>query len=324
MWIRPSTTWQLPEAAATPESVFMDRRRLLRGLGLASAGLLLARKGAADTAPPAPAAAGSAPAAGEPAAGYPAPRNPAFELDRALTLEEVAAKHNVFDEMTGPRNEVWKVAQGLTLRPWAVHIGGQVEKPLTLDVEELVRRLGLEERLYRHRCVETWAMAVPWTGFPLRKLVELAKPLSKAKYLRMISFARPSEAPGWYSSRRVFPYYEALSLAEATHDLAFLATGIYGHPLPAQHGAPLRLAVPWKYGLKSLKSIVAFQLTENRPGTFWNDLSPGNYSWESNVDPTATHPWSQAEETMLGTDEIRPTQPYNGYAALVAPLYASS
>lgn len=324
MWIRIPAPWQMAESTATPEGVFLERRRFLRGLGVAGATGLLARLTPAFAdAQPGAATTASPPVAAAPA-GYPAARNPAYELDRDLTVEEVAARHNVFDEMTGPRNEVWKVAQGLTLRPWAIHIGGAVEKPLTLDVEELVRRLGLEERLYRHRCVETWAMAVPWTGFPLRKLVELAKPLAKAKYLRMVSFARPSEAPGWYASRRVFPYYEALSLPEATHDLAFLATGIYGHPLPPQHGAPLRLVVPWKYGLKSLKSIVAFQLTENRPGTFWNDLSPGNYSWESNVDPTSTHPWSQAEETMLGTDEVKKTLPFNGYAALVAPLYAAT
>jgi len=164
-----------------------------------------------------------------------------------------------------------------------------------LDVDLLAKRLGLEERLYRHRCVEAWAMAVPWIGFPLRKLVELARPLPKARFLRMLSASLP-DAPGWRASRRIFPYYEALSLEEATHELAFLATGIYGHALPPQHGAPLRLVVPWKYGFKSLKSIVAFQFTENRPGTFWNDLSPANYGWLSNVDPKETTPWPQHEE----------------------------
>jgi sulfoxide reductase catalytic subunit YedY len=161
-------------------------------------------------------------------------------------------------------------------------------------------------------------MAVPWTGFPFRKLVEFAQPSSKARYVRMVSFARPEQAPGWYAGKRVFPYYEALSLEEATNELAFLATGIYGHSLPPQHGAPLRLVVPWKYGLKGIKSIVAFQFTQERPGTFWNELSPGNYSFESNVDPTSP---GQAEEEMLGTGDTRPTLPYNGYGEFVAHLY---
>jgi sulfoxide reductase catalytic subunit YedY len=137
----------------------------------------------------------------------------------------------------------------------------------------------------------------------------------------MISYSSAEHLPGWYNSRRVFPYYEALSLAEATNELSFLATGIYGHPLPPQHGAPIRLVVPWKYGLKSIKSIQAFQFTVERPGTFWNDLSPENYSWDSNVDPSATHPWSQAEEKMLGTDEQRRSLPYNGYSKFVETLY---
>jgi sulfoxide reductase catalytic subunit YedY len=165
-------------------------------------------------------------------------------------------------------------------------------------------------------------MAVPWTGIPLRRLVELAQPTAKARFVRFLSFARPEEAPAWYATKRVFPYYEALTLAEASHDLAFLATGIYGHTLPAQHGAPIRLVVPWKYGFKSIKSIVALQFMQERPGTFWNDLSPGSYSFASNVDPTETVPWPQKEETMLGTDEKRPTLPFNGYGALVGSLYA--
>jgi len=247
-------------------------------------------------------------------------RNPRFTLDRALTVETVAARHNIFDELAGEKDKVEAAARGFRTDPWRIHVGGLVKTPLNLEVADLVRRFGVEERLYRHRCVETWAMAVPWTGFPLRKLVELAKPLAAAKFVRMVSFARSEEAPGWYASRRVFPYYEGLSLAEATHELAFLATGIYGHKLPPQHGAPLRLVVPWKYGFKSIKSIVAFQFTRERPGTFWNELAPHNYSFDSNVDP-AGGPGDQTTEKMLGSEESRPTQPYNGYGALVAQLY---
>ena len=166
-------------------------------------------------------------------------------------------------------------------------------------------------------------MAVPWTGFPLAKLVELCERLpDRGQFVRFVSAARPDEMPGWYASRRVFPYYEALTIEEATHELAFVATGIYGHPLPPQHGAPIRLVLPWKYGFKSAKSIVAIQFTDERPGTFWNTLSPKKYGWSSNVDPTETVPWSQSHETMLGGEEQRPTLPFNGYGELVAKLYA--
>jgi sulfoxide reductase catalytic subunit YedY len=165
-------------------------------------------------------------------------------------------------------------------------------------------------------------MAVPWTGFPLAKLVALAEPLGSARFVRFVSAARPEEMPGWYASRRVFPYYEALTLAEATNELAFLATGIYGRSLPPQHGAPIRLVVPWKYGFKSAKSLVAIQFTAERPGTFWNDLAPDKYGFSSNVDPTETKPWPQSHETMLGTNEQRLTLPYNGYGEWVARLYA--
>jgi methionine sulfoxide reductase catalytic subunit len=307
MLVKIPPSWRIAAAEETPPRIHhgrpQSRRALLRGIAVGGLG-------AALPAPPPP-----------PPPGYPAPRNPAYTLDRPLTAESLASRHNIFDELSSDRKDVWRVAQGLRTRPWTVHIGGLVPKALTLDVDELTRRFGLEERLYRFRCVEAWSMAVPWTGFPFRKLVDLAQPLAKARYVRMVSFSRPEEAPGWYASRRVFPYYEGLSLAEATHELTLLATGIYGHPLPGQHGAPLRLVVPWKYGLKGIKSIVAFQFTQERPSTFWNDLSPASYTFESNVEPQVARPWPQHEEEVLGTGEKRPTLLYNGYVDLVAPLY---
>jgi sulfoxide reductase catalytic subunit YedY len=324
MSIRIRRPWEIAERDATPEAVFRDRRRFLAALsgGLAGAWLSAAR-GLARGAAPDRAAVGAAPAPGASTSGpYPAPRNARYTLDRPLTDETSAARNNIFDEVGEDRAQIWKLAAGLRADPWTIHIGGQVRASKTVDVHELVRRFGLEERLYRHRCVEAWAMAVPWTGFPLAKLVELAEPHAKARYLRMVSLHRSEELPGWTATRRVFPYYEGLSLAEATHELAFLATGIYGHPLPPQHGAPLRLVVPWKYGFKSAKSIVSFQFTAERPGTFWSELSPDKYDFLSNVDPTATHPWPQSHETMLGTEERRPTLPFNGYGQLVAGLYA--
>lgn len=312
--------WHMKEALATPEDVYLDRRRLIArltgasvGMGLALAAPALAEPGSRSVPPP------KAPGTNPTADLYPARRNPAFELDRPLTPESAASSHNIFDEFSDDYEQVATVAAGFVTRPWRIYVGGLVEKPFVIDVDELTRRLGIEERLYRFRCVTAWAMAVPWTGIPFRKFVELAKPMSKARYVRMVTAARPDQMPGWYKTRRVFPYYEALTIEEATNELALLASGIYGHPLPPQHGAPIRLIVPWKYGLKGIKSIVAFQFTEERPGTFWNELSPKNYSFYSNVDPTEKN---QAEETLLHTEETRKTLPFNGYGEWVAKLYA--
>jgi sulfoxide reductase catalytic subunit YedY len=308
MHVRIPPGWELPEREATPERVFRERRRFVAALGLGTIAGALPLRAQERGAPP-----GTAPAR----------RDPRFTLDRPLTEEDVAARHNIFDEFAAERDRVWQAAAGFRTEPWRVHIGGQVKAAKTLDVAELVRLAGgAEERLYRHRCVETWAMAVPWTGIPLKRLVELAEPLGKARYLRVVSAARPAEMPGWYATRRVFPYYEALRLDEATSELAFLATGIYGHPLPPQHGAPLRLVLPWKYGFKSAKALVAFAFTAERPGTFWSDLSPDKYDFLANVDPAVPKPWPQTHETMLGTEERRETRPYNGYGDFVAALYA--
>jgi sulfoxide reductase catalytic subunit YedY len=331
MLVRRVRPWDQPASAATPEGHLRRRRELLRAIGFGALGAALGSgsvRGQAATqsaAPPAPQ--GSTPAAASPpsspAASYPARRNPAYSLDRALTEETLAAHHNIFDEFASTKDGVAPAAARLRTSPWKIHVGGVVKEARTFEVAELVHRLGLEERLYRHRCVEAWGMAVPWTGFPLAKLLALCERLDgRGRFVRFVSAARPDEMPGWYASRRVFPYYEALTWEEATHELAFVATGIYGHPLPPQHGAPIRLVLPWKYGFKSAKSIVAIQLTDERPSTFWNALSPKNYSWSANVDPAETTPWPQAQETMLGSEEKCPTLPFNGYGEWVAKLYA--
>jgi methionine sulfoxide reductase catalytic subunit len=181
----------------------------------------------------------------------------------------------------------------------------------------------LEERLYRHRCVEAWAAAVPWTGFPLRSLVDLARPLGSARYLKMVTFQDPDVAAGqrqfWYP----WPYVEGLTMQEATHELAFVSTGLYGKPIPKQNGAPLRLVIPWKYGFKSVKSIVLFEFTDQRPVSFWEEIQGSEYGFWANVNPEVPHPrWSQATEEVLGTGDRVPTQLFNGYAEFVAPLYA--
>lgn len=201
-------------------------------------------------------------------------------------------------------------------------LDGLVEKPLEIDIDALLKRMPLEERLYRHRCVEGWAMAVPWSGFAFRNLMELARPLSSAKYVRMETFLDPAVAPGQRQSWYPWPYTEGLTIAEATNDLAFLVTGAYGKPVAKSMGAPLRLAVPWKYGFKSIKSITRFSFTTERPKTYWEQLQANEYGFWANVNPAVPHPrWSQASETLLGTDERRPTQLFNGYGEYVAPLY---
>jgi len=323
MSIRRERGWELPERAATPEQVYLDRRRLLRALGIggailaAPAALRMGMSG--EGAAPAPQAASGAP---DPSSGlYPVARDPRYVLDRPLTEESYVTSYNNFYEF-GSHKQIARAAQALPIRPWQVVLDGLVERPVTLDVDDLLRRMPLQERLYRHRCVEAWAMAVPWSGFPLAALVDLARPLRSAKYLQMTTFEDPDVAPGQRQGWYPWPYVEGLTMAEATNELAFIATGLYGKPLPRQNGAPLRLAVPWKYGFKSIKSIVRFTFTETRPQTFWETIQPAEYGFWANVNPAVPHPrWSQASERLLGSGERVPTQPFNGYAAFVAPLY---
>jgi sulfoxide reductase catalytic subunit YedY len=247
----------------------------------------------------------------------------AYVLDQALTDEKFARSYNNFYEFDSGRTRSAD-ASALRTRPWTITLDGLVEASISFGIDDLLKKIGLEERLYRHRCVEGWAMAVPWTGFPLKALVDIARPLGSAKYVRIESFMDPQMASGqrqfWYP----WPYVEALTIAEASNELAFLVTGAYGKPLPAQNGAPLRLATPWKYGFKSIKSIVRFTFTEERPVTFWERQQPQEYGFWANVNPDVPHPrWTQAWERLLGTDERRPTQIWNGYGEFVAGLYTN-
>jgi sulfoxide reductase catalytic subunit YedY len=204
-----------------------------------------------------------------------------------------------------------------------VKIDGMVEKPFEIGIDDLIRKMPLEERLYRMRCVEAWSMTIPWSGFPLAKLVELAKPLSSAKYVRMETFLDKSVAPGQRQTWYPWPYVEGLTMAEATNELAFMVTGTYGKPAPKQHGAPIRLAVPWKYGFKSIKSIVRVSFTDQRPKGYWEELQSSEYGFWANVNPQVAHPrWSQADEEILGAGgERKPTLLFNGYGEYVAHLY---
>lgn len=338
--------WMIPEREATPESVYWNRRVFLRALGVGAAamglgacgtGLGNSGEGAVRGAGGEPAAAGGA--GGSPQAVpmgpldtisptptadlYPARRDERFQLDRPITDRLVAATHNNFYEFLTDKGAAWRHVGPFRARPWTVEIAGLAENTGVHDVADLEREFGLEERLYRLRCVEAWAIAVPWVGFPLRKLVAKARPLSAARYVRFVSFLRPEEAIGqrtqsWYP----WPYYEGLRLDEAMNELAFVATGIYGAPLPKQHGAPIRIVVPWKYGFKSPKSIVRLEFVVEQPRTFWNDLAPEEYGFYSTVNPDVPHPrWSQRSEELVGTGERRPTFLFNRYGEWVAELY---
>ncbi len=327
MLIKRRRGWELPESAATPEAVYRDRRRFLK---TAAAGSVLLGAGGLLAACDEPAQAESRaedlarfyPQDDPSAALYPVPRDPRFELDREITEERLAVTYNNFYEFGSSKN-VWQNAQDLEIRPWTIAIGGEVEKEMRLDIDDLLQRVELEERLYRHRCVEAWSMAVPWAGFPMRRLVEIAKPLSGAKYVKMTTFLDPDTAGGQRSSWYPWPYVEGLTIEEATNELAFIGTGIYGKPMPKQNGAPLRLVVPWKYGFKSVKSLVSFEFTRERPVSFWEEIQGREYGFWANVNPEVPHPrWSQAQEELLGTGEKIPTLLYNGYGEWVAELYA--
>lgn len=314
MLIRPQRPWLLSEREATSEAVFLSRRKFLAASSLAFAGLACDRK-SDDAVLRATLPRASAP--------YPFARNPRFTLDRPLTDELIAAQYNNFYEFGDVKDGVWKSARAFSTSPWTLEVTGLVAKPRRYSLEDLYRTFAFEERVYRHRCVEAWAMAVPWTGFPLRALLEAAEPQFNARFVRFISFSDPRQMSGvrqqqWYP----WPYYEALQIDEAMNELTMLVAGVYGHALPKQHGAPVRLVVPWKYGYKSAKSIVRIELVEQRPHTFWNDVVPSEYSFQSNVDPRLPHPrWSQASERMIGTFDVRATLPYNGYGKWVEHLY---
>lgn len=304
--------WEMPEHLATPEHLFLNRRAFLAsaasGAALALAPDLAQAQRISDLPDPT-------------AKLYPIKRNESFTLDRPVTDEKVNANYNNFYEF-GSSKSVTSQAQALKLRPWTVTLDGMVEKPQEIGVDDLIAKMPLEERLYRHRCVEAWSMAIPWSGFALAKLVAFAKPLSSAKYVRMETFKDVAIAPGQKQTWYPWPYIEGLSIAEATNDLAFMAIGAYGHPLPKQHGAPLRLAVPWKYGFKSIKSVVRFTFTDQQPKSFWESLQGGEYGFWANVNPQVPHPrWSQESEELIGTGERRPTLLFNGYAEQVAQLY---
>ncbi len=338
--------WDRPRRPVADENAWLDRREVLKALGCAG-GMLASAPFAACQEPPLasgveenpktdyPRSARWAPG-WEPAGGralYPAKRNESFPIRRSLNPEDDPASHNNFYEFLPDRaGPVHRSIEGFVPRPWQIAIAGEVEEPKTIDLDEIPKIAPLEERLYHFRCVERWSMVVPWTGIPLAKFVEWCRPKSSGRFVRFVSFGprdltadqKAHEPPGFkQASHYPWPYYEGLRLDEAVSELALLVTGIYGHGLPMQHGAPVRVIVPWKYGYKSPKSIVRIEFTKEQPPTFWNDVAPHEYGFLSNVEPDVPHPrWSQAKEWDITTREFMPTQLYNGYGDYVARLYA--
>ena len=317
---RAPTTPPPPSAEITDEATFMNRRALLRLGAIGAIGAALGGCPAADEAEAeedaGPGAAGLAKLDAKPAAAR-------FRAEESLTTYADATSYNNFYEFGTGKRDPAANAHTLRTRPWSVVVDGECAKPGMLDIEDVVKPALLEERVYRFRCVEAWSMVVPWIGVPLATLLARFEPTSSARHVAFETLVDREQMPG--QRRRVidWPYREGLRLDEAMHPLTLMAVGLYGHVLPNQNGAPLRLVVPWKYGFKSIKSIVRISFTKDQPPTSWNDLQPSEYGYFANVNPEVDHPrWSQARERPLGKFRKQPTRPFNGYGDEVASLYA--
>jgi methionine sulfoxide reductase catalytic subunit len=309
MLIKRRRGWELGENQATPEAAYLQRRSLVKAMGLGAASLALPAIASAQDKDPS-------------ATLYPAKRNDKYGVPTPMTAEKLATTYNNFYEF-GTDKSIWRDAQKLEVRPWTIKVSGMVEKPFEIGIDDLLAKVQLEERVYRHRCVETWSMIVPWSGFPMRSLVELCKPTSGAKFVVMKTLSKPAVMREQRDPLYPWPYTEGLAMDEAMNDLTFIATGLYGKPIHKQNGAPLRLVAPWKYGFKNVKSIVSVEFSDKRPVSFWEKLQASEYGFWANVNPQVPHPrWSQATEKPLGSDNRIPTLLYNGYGEFVAGLYA--
>jgi sulfoxide reductase catalytic subunit YedY len=344
----------LKPSEITPEHVYHSRRRFLKQMGIVGTGSLLAACAApapagpvgtegAPAVSPAPAStAATAEAEGTPSAaasatpaltvtlptGTPTAPVPGVgaqndELGDPLTSYDAATSYNNYYEFTTAKQGIAALAKDFKTIPWQVEVGGLVRRPRTFELEELLKMFPQEERIYRLRCVETWSMVIPWLGFSLGRLLEEAEPTGDARFVRFETVSRPAEMPGQRMLAYPWPYQEGLRLDEAMHNLTILATGLYGKPLPAQSGAPVRLIVPWKYGFKSIKSIVKIEVVDHQTQTMWSTRAPNEYGFYANVNPQVPHPrWSQSTERRIGETVRRDTLMFNGYAGEVAGLYA--
>jgi sulfoxide reductase catalytic subunit YedY len=318
--------WFIPEKFVTPEKAYHNRREFLRQMGFTGIGLMAGMAGLQYSAHAAETAGATNSAASTGKKTYPFPRNPAFNPNLRISEEEYATGYNNFYEFTTTKTRVKLLVGKFVTSPWEVEIGGLVEKPMKVSADELIAMMPMEERLYRFRCVEAWSMVVPWTGFPMSKLLEKIVPKSEAKFVKFTTFMKPDQAPGFATLPEYpWPYTEGLRLEEAMNPLTLVTTGIYGKPLPKQNGAPIRMIVPWKYGYKSIKSMVKIELVAKQPPTLWETLAPEEYPFESNVNPKVPHPrWSQATERVVDTGNRVNTQLYNGYGEYVAKLYTKA
>jgi sulfoxide reductase catalytic subunit YedY len=309
----------------TPEHVYLNRRMFMKGIGsLAVGAIALSACG--------PAQSGEMPSATTAPATTDGPASPApspsasketDELGDPLTPFESVTNYNNYYEFSMDKEAVAPLSKDFVTKPWTLTVGGLVSKPRTYAIEDLRTRFPAEERIYRLRCVEAWSMVIPWLGFPLADLLRDVEPLSTAKFVRFETLLDPLQMPGQRSKWYDWPYVEGLRMDEAMHPLTILSTGLYGKELLPQNGAPIRLVVPWKYGFKSIKSIVKLDLVEEAPQSLWMTAAPNEYGFYANVNPEVSHPrWSQASERRIGELGRRPTLPFNGYAEEVASLYA--
>lgn len=328
--IRVPKPWQIERQPITSETAYLNRRRFMKGAISAGIGAAALPLIGCQRQP------GEMDSELQKTLRTPALRSVATNPDfadpgRPITEQIYASSYNNYYEF-GSTKQIWRKAQDLPTKNWQVEVTGLVNNPRTYDKDDLTRAFDLEERIYRFRCVEAWAMVVPWIGFPMRALLEAADPKPQAKFVRFTSFYDPEIAtgPAWPPSAYMpWPYTEGLRIEEMANDLAFFAVGIYGRELPKQHGAPIRMVLPWKYGFKGAKAIVKIEFIDQQPATFWNTEVPNEYDFEANVNPNKPHPrWSQAEERIVGAGsnpylwEKQPTLPYNGYGEYVADLYA--
>lgn len=314
-----------PSSEITAPEAYLRRREFLRQAGLfvgastawAGALALLSGRGRADPPPrppPPPPAASTE---------WEAKRREAFGLTDPPTPFESVTTYNNYYELGLSKSKPAMLGHLIRPRPWTVSIEGEIKHPRTVDVDELIRRFGLEERIYRMRCVEAWSMVIPWLGLPLAKFIRSFEPTSRAKFVEFTTLFDPEQLPNQESDVLPWPYAEGLRMDEAMNELTLLAVGLYGAPLLGQNGAPIRLVVPWKYGFKGGKSIVRIRFVESQPKTTWNVVAPNEYGFYANVNPLVDHPrWSQATERRIGELGRRKTLPYNGYAKYVAHLYA--
>ena len=312
---------KIQSSEITPESIYLSRRNALKTAVLLGGASFLAA--CAPSTPYTPPTAAQQPQTAVTGPEKPLNQQKTDELGDGLTPYDAVTNYNNFYEFSTDKQGVAPLARNFVSTPWTVTIGGLVNKPLTIGLEDITKKFAQEERIYRLRCVEAWSMVIPWQGFSLSALLKLVEPKTEAKYVRFESLSDPKQFPGQADRSYTWPYVEGLRIDEAMNDLATLATGLYGKPMPAQNGAPIRLIVPWKYGFKSIKSIVKIDLVAEQPQSLWMKAGPNEYGFYSNVNPTVNHPrWSQASERRINENSRKRTLLFNGYESQVGALYA--